>query len=342
MHNIRCEVTSYDDHAYDVLKMRNNNRPNTKTKAYLDWRYIGYKSKNAPKIIWIKNNDNKKIGMVGVIYREYWLGNKKKEIAVIGDISLNKESRGKGIGKKLFQCLNEILIKENSVGFVIPNTAAKKSLMSVGWHIEEKLIPHLFLINPAIYIKKYIKSNIITNVCGYICRRIINKLVLSKKTKEYEFVDIKEIDDLKYQLATIKAKKRNFRERSCEMLQWRYFRHPDVKYHFLIIKHHNNSVGYIVYTLNPDNNGYIIYDFIVNDSGHVKYAIKSLIYKITKEDNVAFLRILLNHKHPYTKQLSRTGFIKRESTSCFQTFNHHDRHENFICEWFIGSGDKDV
>jgi len=165
--NFTFSITGYKGYEEEVLQLRNNNRPKPQTRTHMDWRYLGQYLSMKPLIFWIHNSKGARVGMASLIFRPYWVSNKIYDFAVLGDIALNKELRGKGIAKKLFLFINSHIEKQlYPCALVIPNEAARKSLSSAGWKVQEELPHYVNLFSPSDKIYSIIKNRMLSDILG--------------------------------------------------------------------------------------------------------------------------------------------------------------------------------
>src|SRR5438874_1914163 len=130
-----CEVTGFHGYEQEILSLRNANRDEPETLAYLDWRYRRSADSPEPQVFWLLTPERQRIGMASVVFRPYWSNNTRVQTAVVGDISLDTRWRGRGLGQALLRFMTEYLDVHfpQQPAFVIPTEAARRALSKVGW-----------------------------------------------------------------------------------------------------------------------------------------------------------------------------------------------------------------
>jgi hypothetical protein len=85
---ISCAVSGFAGMEQEILRLRNTNRENSETAAYLKWRYQSAAGAPAPCVYWLLTGEGERIGMAAAIFRPYLVEGQLTQVAVIGDISL--------------------------------------------------------------------------------------------------------------------------------------------------------------------------------------------------------------------------------------------------------------
>jgi hypothetical protein len=120
---LQFNVTGYSGHEDEILQVLNANRPVAMTRRWLDWRYSHQPDVPAPRVFWIRYGDQPAAGMASVIFRRYWVNGHPRDLAVLGDISLSKKLRGRGLGRELMEFIGRHLIDgPQHAAFVIPTS----------------------------------------------------------------------------------------------------------------------------------------------------------------------------------------------------------------------------
>jgi len=336
-------ITPYKGFEDEVLHLRNSNRDSLQTRKYMDWRYSGQQSTRPSLIFWVHDSGDKRVGMVGMVFRPYIVNNQRHYFAVIGDISLNSDLRGKGVAKKMFEFMNTHIKKENyPCAFVIPNPAAQKSLSSAGWNIEDSILPHVFLINPWEKIYGIIKNRFFSALAGKLFKQFVKaRLMLVPYlgiTMEHPISFNNSFDSF-----WKRFDKTNLviRDRSSAMLTWRYANHPYNEFKIVRFQKNNQFVGYLIYMTNAEETTCTIYDLISSDNKLIKPTIMLFIKSLCLTRQIISIRITLNCRHPYSALLRQAGFFRRVDDNVFQTFPK-SLAGNYVANWFLTSGDKDT
>ena len=147
---VQFSVTGYAGFEEEILSLRNANRAVPKTRQYLDWRYTQLPGTPAPRVFWIRSRDRSAVGMASLIFRRYWVNGEPRDVAVLGDISLEESLRRKGLGRQLIEFVGRYLdqFSPHHSAFVVPTRAAQRCLSAAGWTTAGRLVPHVFLLDP--------------------------------------------------------------------------------------------------------------------------------------------------------------------------------------------------
>lgn len=336
--------TGYEGHEEEVLSLRNRNRPDTQTRAYMDWRYLGQKSSHPPQIFWAMNVNNTLIGMASIIFRPYWVDNSLFEFAVLGDISINEEWRGQGISKHLFRNINFFLVKESiPCAFVIPNPPAAKSLSHAHWKSQDNFAYYVRFMNPEAKLYQLIKSKTMAKVAGRLYRQFVGTQLSAYIYNNAELLTTTSIDDsFNHFWQAFPKKNMIISDRSTESLHWRYEMHPYDKYEIRKLLYNNDFVGYIIYTLKDSEVCYIV-DMLAFEPRYIKLMLRLFLKEILAYKKTHIIRIKFNSNNLYDASLRQSGFVKRYDEDVFQIFTIPSG--SFLAspyKWFISIGDKDT
>ncbi len=339
-------ITPYQGFEDEVLRIRNRNRSIPRTRSYIDWRYLGQNSQSPPEIFWIKASTGAFIGMAALVYRPYWLGNKKYELMVFGDISLDREYRGTGLADKFFLFIQEQIKKKTSpCAFVIPNIAARKLLGRCGWQEKERLVHHVLLLNPKKKIQELVKIEIVSCMLNKLYLFFLKIKFRAARTDGLALNIVSGFSE-EFDAFWESFKKNNIciRDRSCRSLQWRYRDHPDSESFSIATCHlSGNFIAYLVYSVNTEAKTLTVYDLMVMEAKHTCGFIKLFIDFVKENIQVDSIRIVLNEGHPYCSYLKKIGFSARKGGQSIQILvpNRAEASLNGY-RWALTAGDKDV
>src|SRR4029077_21233487 len=98
-----CTATAFGGFEAQILQLRNSNREHGETLDYLKWRYRSTAAAPDPRVYWLLDPAESPIGMASAIFRPYSINAATGYVAVIGDISLDVQWRGRGLGRTLLQ-----------------------------------------------------------------------------------------------------------------------------------------------------------------------------------------------------------------------------------------------
>ena len=338
-------VTPYNGYEDEARTLLNRNRESAATRVYLDWRYLGEKSSREPVIVWIHSNDGTLLGMNGLIFRFYWVNNRKCTFAVSGDTSIDSEFRGRGLGRMLVRHMTSYIEQSgHGCGFGMPTSIAQKCLSSQGWKFEEQLIPHVFLLDIRFRLhKREIKNAFLVKLLVKLASWYAAARLIVVSTEGFSCAEVEEFD-ASFDTLWDRVMKEGFvlRDRSAQTLRWRYFDHPNEKFRICKIMEKNDFVGYAVYSISGEGAVCVVYDFIVVEERQVKPAMASFIRELNRGKSAGSIRVILNENHPYSRIFESMGFLKRKAEGVFLTYAPRGFQLTKSVHWFITLGDKDI
>ena len=338
-------VTGYAGFAGEILRLRNANRSAAQTAAYLDWRYAVSPGAPEPKIVWVRDDAGHSRGMAALIFRPFWLNGELQYIAVLGDISLDSELRGKGLGRCLLKFMTDYLDQSHPerLAMVIPNEAAERSLTHVGWMVGGRLVPYVFVLNPEAKLPSILKGSHL----GVGVARAASKAMASVHRWHlragYSLSVVDTLDD-SFDVFWKRYPKTRLllSDRGIETLSWRYVDHPQNKFGFAKLEHDGRFMGYLVYERSGATPMCSVYDFILLEHSDLPCLLALFVKHCADQGSIDTIRLLLVGEHPYRRQLWKLGFIAREDAGVFQLYGPKAQARLRESKWFLTYGDKDI
>lgn len=341
---IIVSINEYHGNEDKILQIRNRNRYIQKDKRYIEWRYVAQKSKYKPKIFFCEHG-SKLIGMASVVYRPYWVDDKQMNFMVLGDISIDKNYRGKNYGKKLICFLtSKISCEENNISFVIPNDSAYYLLNKAGWTNIDKIYNYAYYFNPECILREKIKNKLMRYAIAKTIRLYNTILLYSIKKGKYKLFETNHIADAYNELwERFDKKKLCIRDRSVNSLNWRYLEHPNEKFQILECRNKKEIIFYMIYKIDHKKRTCHVYDMISLENKYFLSSMKIVIKYLVKLYNLNSINIPMNGRNLYNYYLLRMGFIKRKISNVFMI----NAPEMMACnlkklKWHICVGDKDI
>ena len=181
------------------------------------------------------DESNNIVGIMGLTLRDFFLEKKKMKGAELTTWVLDRNYRGKGIGKRML-----IFLK-------------KKFDILIGSGITEEA-KNVYLLNDFTYLKyipRFFKIYNIKNMKNFIKSRGIGiknvDVSFSNKNQTNDFLEFDEIskNDL-FILDDSHKKKLNFFSKNKKWLVWRYYKHPFFKYVIYCIKNNNKKAIFVM------------------------------------------------------------------------------------------------
>jgi len=340
-------TTPYLGFEDEVLRIRNRNRSVSQTRAYLDWRYLGQEAQSPPEIFWVKaSSTGSFIGMAALIYRPYWLGCKKYDLGVFGDISLDREYRGTGLADKFFLFIRQQLRQKTSPCiFVIPNIAAEKVLGRCGWLEYDRFVHHVLLLRPRAKIHEMVKIKSVSVILTFLYLFFLKMKLRGIETDGLTINTVSEFnEEFTDFLEAFPRESLCIRDKSRRSLQWRYRDHPDGdSYSIVTFRKGGVLIGYLIYSVNGGRTTLTVYDLMVMETKYLRGCIKLFIGFVNENIQVDSIRIALNATHPYCGFLKKIGFSARKGGQAIQILvPGHAGASVKEYQWALTTGDKDV
>lgn len=192
-------------------------------KKYLDWQFGSFPKKLKHYTILGAFYKKTLLGVMGLTFLDFFCFGKKVKCASFANLMVDKKFRNLGLGY--------ILVKKSGALHPLAldhglNDNALRLFYSLGW-IGKNLERFAFVLK-ATTVKKFIgKNNLILN----------NSVSLTVSANSFEFVTLKQYDQRLTALFGDKKIKEKYPitvDRSRDYLNWRYFKHPLIKYHIFV------------------------------------------------------------------------------------------------------------
>jgi len=342
------DMTEYAGFEDEILRLRNANRDAQATREYLDWRYARLSGTPAPRVFWIRSADNSAVGMASVIFRRYWVNEEPRDMAVLGDISVDARLRNQGLGRQLMKFVSRNLdqFSAHHPGFVMPTPAAERCLSAAGWTTAGRLVPHVFLVDPTDALAALLRNEALARgVAAVFAKLVAASLRLYRRLCVAHGWSLQCADDVD---ETFDAFWRDYpkrhltvRDMSQATLKWRYFQHPRYRFRVAKLVRDGEFMGYLVFEppVAPDRTCRV-HDVIVKRSKDLRCLLALFVRHCQSTGDSSRIRVVLCDRHPYAQALWKTGFVPRPAQAVFQV---RSPEGSFVKPgWHITSGDKDV
>jgi len=336
-----CEVTPFDGCAGEILRLRNANRENPETLAYLSWRYALAPGCPAPCVYWLRGASGERIGMASVIFRPYLLDGKRVPVGVIGDISLEARWRGRGLGHSLLKFMTSDLERRfpDRAALVIPTEAARGVLAGCGWLAAGRLVPLVCALDPANFLAARLGNIVLARALAapiraagrrWVARAVPAPATLHLNATLAELPGTIPAQTPEDGIAT--------RELSAATLEWRYTYHPHSRFSFATLQQCGEVQALLVYE--EVDRTCIIYDLLAAELRQLQGLLAAFVMHILDRNELLTLRIVLDQDHPARGCLRRLGFLARPDEAAFQVHSASGLAERL--RWRLSQGDKDT
>jgi GNAT superfamily N-acetyltransferase len=338
-----CIVTDYVGNEHEVLRLRNASRESPETRKYVDWRYQTPPGSPSPKVFWLLSASGERVGMASLIFRRYWRNGGLTHLAVLGDISVAQSLRGRGLGQRLLRFTTDYLSEHfpDCYGFVIPTEAARRSLEAIGWSTAGKLIPHVLAIDPAPKLRALVRSVWLTQRICQIYRGLARMLLRRHLIKDSTLQSLSEPDEALGELW--RSSPRDgclMRDLGVQSLRWRYASHPRTRFTFVKLMRGGDLRAFMVLSLDAESRTCSIYDVLADSVADLSCILAQYALGAMERRDVSTVRISVNDKHPYRRNIRMLGFMSRRPGAPFQ--GHPRSATDERTRWSITLGDKDV
>jgi GNAT superfamily N-acetyltransferase len=336
-----CLVTGFPGQEPEILRLRNTNRRTPETLAYLTWRYRATADAPPPCVYWLLDPQGQRVGMAAAIFRPYRVNGTRVQTAVIGDISVDARLRGQGLGQILLRSMTAHLQQQfpRHPALVIPTESARKTLATVGWQTGGALVPLVYVLDPAHYVKRWLHSETLAKRVAR-CVRGAERLWVRRHVPRNGTLQLSDtMEDALLRFAQrLPASPGVVRDLGPEFLQWRYAQHPRTRFTFATFKRLGQVRGFLVFEATSMEGTCSIYDLVGETADDLRAMLALFVLRSLATPGLATLRILLDEQHPGRAQLRRLGFIARAADAVFQVRDVAAPQ----AAWHITQGDKDI
>jgi len=350
MSEIRISAVDYAACRADLLSFRNANRETPRDETYLGWRYERRPNTLKPIIVFSANGTGRKIGCLSVTPHDYAIGSHTCSIGILGDISVDKDWRGKGIAEGMINYLNGLHAFQNlAAGVVLPNEAAARSLSKCGWQTVTKLRRYVKILNVEATLEGWFGETWLTTRLAALPNYFLQACSAENSLEPSPDYTWKSTDVLDRRLDRLWdecGKSGNvIGIRDHDHLTWRYLSHPLEKYRAFLLLKRSQLCGYVMFHVSEGRCH--IDDWLCRDGNSCYVHLLSYFTKyIRKDPAVSSISILINEQHAVRSALRKLGFIKRpDYLRCMvkphPALSGSDATLN-PAAWFLTAGDKDV
>ena len=349
MGEISFRISTYNECKNDLLAFRNANRDSIVDLDYFEWRYLERPCDFKPIIIWAENQGGEKVGAVSIIPQYYSIDNIICPVGVIGDISVSKEWRRKGIARKMFIHLKELdNIEPVKLYFVLPNDSAGGVLKEAGWETVTKIDRYIKILRFEERIAKIISVVLLRRILCFALDRLAKTLsyeAICRKRHNYIWEVSENVDDRLSEFWNSLGKDGMIiGVRNEEHVRWRYLKHPEIKYYLFLLKDKGVVTGYIIYHFD-EGNCYIADILSLNDGESSGGLLSSFIQYIRKESKASCITLKINKNSFGKLPLRKLGFIKRKDGQIVMAMLKEKEWKDYLAhgeKWYFTAGDKDV
>ena len=312
-----CTVTPFEGAQQEILRLRNANRERAETLEYLNWRYRSATDAPEPLVFWLLRPDGQRVGMAAAIFRPYLVNSHRVFAAVVGDISLDAQWRGRGLGQVLLRYMTEYLDERfpQMPAFVIPTEAARRTLASVGWVTPGTLVPYVCVLDAMRYLRATLRSPRLASGIAKAMQGIVRSLAQLRAPGDGALFVRSASGAIDLQLGErVLWPSGAGRELAPDQLQWRYAQHPHTRFFIGRFYRAAASRGFVVFEDDPETQTCSIYDLAAENPADLRAMLVLLLLRSLAAE-LASVRIVLNNRHPVASLPTQAG-ICRASLRC--------------------------
>jgi GNAT superfamily N-acetyltransferase len=336
-----CAVTEYGGFEAEVLALRNANRDRQETQLYVDWRYHRMADAPPPVVFWLRTADGDRIGMASIIFRPYWIGNRQVRVAVVGDISVSKGWRGRGLGRMLLGFMTDYLKEHfpDHPALVIPTESARRSLHAIGWKTGGQIDSYVFVLDATQRLQSLLHNGWVARALGRGFRSAIRAVLHRHVRDDCSLQCDVSIDESMATLwQDLPRSDRVARDLSFPALTWRYIEHPRTRFLAAKLNQGDRLRGFMIFDVDAQQRSCSVYDVIARSPQDCSCMMALFLTHALDRGELATVRIALDNNHPYRKCLRTMGFFVRSPAAPYQVHWCSEAAE----EWTLSSGDKDI
>jgi len=236
-----------------------------------DWKYIHNPLASTDPELIVAVENGTIVGARPFQPVQMWLGNDKVRAVLAPDLMVHPAHQRKGINTRMIQFYVSYL-KENgyAVIYSLPNAKSLSGALRHGYGIVATLETLFRLMNPQKLISCRLGDKILGTALGLLYNRLLNtkppavlqpRAVFQTQLFDQFNNELKEIDTLRDTTKIDLVRDENY-------LKWRFDRHPEHSYRYIIAQKGNELWGYAVVSAQEQHSGLVngvIADYLIKD-----------------------------------------------------------------------------
>ena len=251
-----------------------------------NWKYLQNPLASIDSEVIVAVDNGKIVGARPFLLAEMWLKSERVKVAQPCDTMVHPEHRRKGIFSRMNQYAIEHLRQKGYAFFYnFPGAMSRPGYLRQGWKIISTTDTLFRIVNPQKLISYKLKNKFLGNSLGFIYDKLLNTGV--KASPLSSSFQIKVFDHLAEELKGIDILRDNSAidlVRSATYLRWRFDRHPEHSYKYVMAKKDGDLWGYAVTSMQKQPSSLVhgmIVDYLVKDEDIT--CIRALISQCLKE-----------------------------------------------------------
>jgi GNAT superfamily N-acetyltransferase len=343
---VSLTVSGYPECAQELIEFRNANRPIPRDRRYFDWRYLERPCAVPAIVIWAES-EGRRAGALTVFPHDYHVLDGEYPVGVVGDISVNRDCRGRGIAGAMFRFVTgtEAVCRLRGC-LVLPNADAAGPLGKSGWRDTARIERFAKILD----VRPRVARLVGNRVAGTLAAPL--NLLMRGWSHEFRYRPgrhrselLPRLDD-RFDDLWRRTDKRGaiIGLRDARYLRWRYERHPANSYRMLAINEGESLCGYAMYRVDGD----VCYvdDFLWSDGDRdAHHVIGLLLTHLRAQERVSTVSVRVN-RPAVDPQWRRFGFVDRHDPQRVMILNCKSPGDDWdaatAATWYFTAGDKDV
>jgi hypothetical protein len=280
--------------------------------------------------------------MAAAVFHPYWVDGERVQVAVIGDISLDSAWRGRGLGQRLLRFMTAYLDEHfpRHPALVIPTESARRAFAKIGWSTSTALVPLVCMLDAAHYLQPLVRS---PRLAGAVARAMRSgaRLMIRRHVRAGDALSLGPVPEASFaEFVRQSSLQAGIRDSTHEPLEWRYVRHPRVRFTFATLRHAGDPRGFLVVDESSHVGTSSIYDLFASSAADLRALLALFIQRGLDTPGLVSVRLLLDERHPSRAHVRRLGFIARPADTVLQVHSRDGSAERL--HWRVTQGDKDT
>jgi len=349
MHSVSFSATTYRECRRELMEFRNANRDTIRDERYFDWRYSDRPGQSEPIIVWAHGPSSERIGSLSLIPHGFSVNGAPGAVGLLGDISIDKQWRGRRIGKSMFEYLLSLeSVKSLTACAVLPNAEAAGPLSKAGWKPVSALNRHVKLMDAECVLAGRIKPRALRAAVTPVVNLVLRFLSCETYLRDLPGHSGEPLEALDRRFdalwTSIDKKGVIMARRDREDLQWRVLEHPLLKYRVFGYSAGEKLGGYIIFHI--DRRTCYIDDMLsLGEKGYAARTLALFLGYLRKSASACSVVYRCNENDLTALPLKKFGFLRRSDSQQFMVALTGGAGQSMLLngrKWFLTSGDKDV
>lgn len=335
LETLQCKRVWLHDCFDDALQFRNQNRQEARDASYFEWRYQCRPCAVPAYVVWVSDG-GQFLGAATVAPHDFRICGRDIKLGVVGDISVSKDARGKGVGSRLLAYIREELPSGVDDVFVLPNAEVEGPLRRAGWKSLGLLERRVRLLDQG---EVSFSPRSLARTALSILSALPEKVLINNGS---EYSILQATDSSLVAIDRVWADAQVdicLSRRDAAYIRWRYRDHPHIEYDIEELVCGGNACGYLV--SHSVGNSRWIDDFLVSDRSRAVTLCLEVVRAAEQEGACVDLQVR-QLRNTSGLPWSRVGFIRRSDTQAALSGGRPISKSGVPAPWYLTAGDKDV